>query len=58
MVDPTIAGPVLIGIVPGAMFGSWLVPKIHVATLKKIFLVVILFVGLQMILKGGKALLT
>ena len=58
MVDPTIAGPVLIGIVPGAMFGSWLVPKIHVATLKKIFLVVILFVGLQMMLKGGKALLT
>ena len=58
MVDPTIAGPVLIGIVPGAMFGSWLVPKIHVATLKKIFLVVILFVGIQMMLKGGKALLT
>ncbi len=58
MVDPTIAGPVLIGIVPGAMFGSWLVPKIHVTTLKKIFLVVILFVGLQMMLKGGKALLT
>lgn len=58
MVDPTIAGPVLIGIVPGAMVGSWLVPKIHVATLKKIFLVVILFVGLQMMLKGGKALLT
>ena len=58
MVDPTIAGPVLIGIVPGAMIGSWLVPKIHVATLKKIFLVVILFVGLQMMLKGGKALLT
>ena len=58
MVDPTIAGPVLIGIVPGAMFGSWLVPKIHVATLKKIFLVVILFVGLQMMLKGGRALLT
>ncbi len=58
MVDPTIAGPVLIGIVPGAMFGSWLVPKIHVATLKKIFLVVILFVGLQMMLKGSKALLT
>jgi len=40
------------------MFGSWLVPKIHVTTLKKIFLVVILFVGLQMMLKGGKALLT
>ena len=58
MVDPTIAGPVLIGIVPGAMFGSWLVPKIHVTTLKKIFLVVILFVGIQMMLKGGKALLT
>jgi uncharacterized membrane protein YfcA len=58
MVDPTIAGPVLIGIVPGAMIGSWLVPKIHVATLKKIFLVVILFVGLQMMLKGGRALLT
>ena len=58
MVDPTIAGPVLIGIVPGAMFGSWLVPKIHVSTLKKIFLVVLLLVGLQMMLKGGKALLT
>lgn len=58
MVDPTIAGPVLIGIVPGAMFGSWLVPKINVNTLKKIFLVVLLLVGLQMMLKGGKALLT
>ena len=57
MVDPTIAGPVLIGIVPGAMFGSWLVPKIHVSLLKKIFLVVILFIGLQMLFKGGKELL-
>ncbi len=57
MVDPTIAGPVLIGIVPGAMFGSWLVPKIHVSLLKKIFLVVILFIGLQMLFKGGKDLL-
>jgi uncharacterized protein len=56
MVDPTIAGPVLIGIVPGAMFGSWLVPKIHVSTLKKIFLVVIVLVGLQMMLKGGREL--
>ena len=54
MVDPTIAGPVLIGIVPGAMFGSWLVPKIHVSTLKKIFLVVIVLVGLQMMFKGGR----
>jgi len=56
MVDPTIAGPVLIGIVPGAMFGSWLVPKIHVSTLKKIFLVVIVLVGLQMMFKGGREL--
>lgn len=56
MVDPTIAGPVLIGIVPGAMFGSWLVPKIHISTLKKIFLVVIVLVGLQMMLKGGREL--
>ena len=54
MVDPTFAGPVLIGIVPGAMFGSWLVPKIHVSTLKKIFLVVIVLVGLQMMFKGGR----
>ena len=56
MVDPTIAGPVLIGIVPGAMFGSWLVPKIHVSTLKKIFLIVIVLVGLQMMFKGGREL--
>ena len=56
MVDPTIAGPVLIGIVPGAMFGSWLVPKIHVSTLKKIFLVVIVLVGLQMMFKSGREL--
>ncbi len=57
MVDPTIAGPVLIGIIPGAMFGSWLVPRIHISMLKKIFLVVILCVGLQMIFTGGRELL-
>lgn len=57
LVDPTIAGPVLIGIVPGAMFGSWLVPKIHVTTLKRIFLGVIVVVGIQMMFKGTKEML-
>lgn len=53
VVDPTLTGPVLIGIVPGAIVGSWLVPKINVATLKKLFLVVILLIGIQMIVKGA-----
>jgi len=57
MVDPTLAGPVLIGIVPGAIVGSWLVPKVKVATLKKLFLVVILLIGLQMIVKGAREIL-
>ncbi|MCE9619887.1 MAG: sulfite exporter TauE/SafE family protein [Planctomycetes bacterium] len=56
-IDPTIAGPVLIGIVPGAMLGSWLVPRIKVGLLKKIFLIVIILIGLQMMFRGGMELL-
>ena len=34
VVDPSIAGPVAVGIVPGAMLGSWMVSRVRVRALR------------------------
>lgn len=52
-VDPMIAAPVLIGIVPGAMFGARLVTVLNVRVLRTIFLVALVVIAVQMLIKGG-----
>jgi uncharacterized membrane protein YfcA len=50
--DPVLVFPVAIGVLVGAFFGGKLVPILPVKILKIIFLVVIVIIGVQMILRG------
>lgn len=53
-VDPMIAAPVILGIVPGAVFGARLVTVLNVRLLRTIFLVALVAIAVQMIIRGGK----
>ena len=53
LVDPGVAGPVAVGIVPGAMLGSWLVSRIRLRSLRIVFLAFVAIMGLQMLLKAA-----
>ena len=52
IIDPKVAGPALLGIVPGALLGSWLVTFVPIGPLRKLFLVVLVAIALQMLVKG------
>lgn len=52
IIDPKVAGPALLGIVPGAMVGSWLVTIVPTGPLRKLFLVVLVAIAAQMLVKG------
>jgi len=52
-VDPLIAAPVLVGIVPGAMLGAKLVTVLKVRALRTIFLIALVVIAVQMLIKGG-----
>lgn len=49
---PTIAAPVMLGVLIGAMIGAKLLPLINTALLKKVFFSVVSVVAIQMIYKG------
>lgn len=51
-VNPTLAGPIAIGIVAGASLGSKIMPKLPAKTIRIIFIPVILLMAIQMLLKG------
>jgi uncharacterized membrane protein YfcA len=51
-IDPFIAAPVAIGVVLGATVGSRVMPKTDSRLLRLIFVLVLLFVSAQMILRG------
>ena len=51
-IDPFIAAPVAVGVVLGATIGSRVMPKTDSRLLRLIFVLVLLFVAAQMILKG------
>lgn len=52
LVDPRLAGPMAVGIVPGAMLGSWLVGRMSLPLLRKVFLGFVSVMGVQMLLKA------
>lgn len=56
-VDPMIAAPVLIGIVPGAVIGAKLVTVLKVRVLRTVFLVALVVIAVQMLIKGGGRIL-
>ena len=52
LIDPGLAGPVIVGIVPGAMLGSWFVARLQVRVLRLVFLGLVGLMGLQMLWKA------
>lgn len=53
-IKPEIASPVAIGIIIGAWIGAKVMPKLNAALIRKIFIVVMVVVAVQMIMKGLK----
>lgn len=53
-INPAIAGPVALGVVLGTVIGTRLMVRLRNATLRKIFLPVLLYISLEMLLKGLK----
>jgi len=51
VIDPGIAGPVAVGIVPGAILGSWMVSRIKLKSLRLVFITIVTVMGVQMLLK-------
>ena len=51
-IPPVIAGAIILGVIVGAYVGGHLVKMLPVATLRKLFAVVLLLVALQMLFKG------
>lgn len=53
-IKPDIASPIALGIIVGAYFGAKLMPKLNAMAIRRVFIVVMLVVAVQMILKGLK----
>lgn len=51
-VDPGLAAPVMLGVLAGSLAGARLLPRAGVAVLRRIFALVILALGLEMIASG------
>src|SRR5438105_11081036 len=51
-VDPFVAGPVAMGVLTGALGGSRLLGRLQSSVIRKVFVVVLLWVSLEMLLKG------
>jgi uncharacterized membrane protein YfcA len=51
-VDPFVAGPVAMGVLIGALAGSRLLGRLRSSVIRTVFVVVLLWVSLQMLLKG------
>jgi uncharacterized membrane protein YfcA len=49
---PFVAAPVAVGVLLGAVIGSRLLGQLHSATIRTVFVAVLLWVSLEMLLKG------
>jgi uncharacterized membrane protein YfcA len=52
MIDPGLAGPVILGVVFGAFMGTRLLVRLTNQAVRRIFLGVLLVLGVEMILRG------
>lgn len=52
MIDPGLAAPVILGVVSGAFIGTRLLVRLTNQTVRRIFLAVLLVLGVEMILRG------
>ncbi len=51
-IDPTIAFPVMLGVIIGSFSGARILPKIHTRALRIIFSIIVCLFGLQMLYKA------
>lgn len=51
-INPLIAGPVALGVLLGATLGSKVMVRVKSATLRKIFVPILLYVSVEMLIKG------
>lgn len=51
-INPSIAGPVALGVLIGATIGSKIMQRLHSKTIRRIFIPVLAYVSVQMLLKG------
>jgi uncharacterized protein len=51
-IDPFVAAPVAIGVLAGAFIGSKLLPRLHSRVLRVAFVVVLVVVSVQMLMRG------
>jgi uncharacterized membrane protein YfcA len=51
-IDPFIAAPVAVGVLLGALAGARLLPRLHADRLRTAFVIVLLIISIQMIVKG------
>jgi uncharacterized membrane protein YfcA len=52
MIDPGLAAPVILGVVSGAFMGTRLLVRLTNQAVRRIFLWVLLVLGVEMILRG------
>jgi uncharacterized membrane protein YfcA len=51
-IDPRLAMPVVLGVLPGALLGAWILPRAKTVWLRRIFAVVIFALAIEMIYSG------
>jgi len=51
-VDPGLAAPVILGVVPGALIGTRLLRRLSNLAIRNFFLVVLFLLGIEMLLRG------
>jgi uncharacterized membrane protein YfcA len=51
-IDPGVAMPVMLGVLPGSMLGALVLPGARVPALRLVFGLVVLALGVEMILQG------
>lgn len=54
-IRPEIAAPVSVGIIMGSWLGARVMPKLPASSIRKVFVVVLVIVSIQMILKGWRS---
>jgi uncharacterized membrane protein YfcA len=53
-IDPAVAMPVVLGVLPGALVGARLLPKMKSSALRWVFITVIVLLGIEMIAQGSR----
>jgi uncharacterized membrane protein YfcA len=56
LIDPGLAAPVILGVVVGAFLGTRLLVRVTNQTVRHVFLVALLVLGIEMIVRGIRGL--